>query len=523
MTGKTRSPLEVRAWQRIRRYLEADQQMAARIALESLVQRAPDDVEARVLLAGAILSGDKRVRAATDQLRAAANALPEDADLVAMVALAMLRVGEVTGARKCLENPAVEKTTSYENLMSLAHVHQLLGEHKKSLAFMDRAKAQGYDNADFRYFRGVQLQFNGRLDEAEMEMERCLQMGPTFGRASLTLARLKRQTPQSNHLAYLREQLRRVENGTEDHASFEFALYKELEDLGDYENAWSALERGNAIMHGRLRHQPDEERSLFDSLISATEELPRRAATESSGPQPIFVVGLPRSGTTLLERILGNHSMIRSAGELSDFPRQMQWQANHFSFPILDSELVERAGELDYAGIAKRYLEQSQWRAEGKPFYTDKLPPNFMLAGFIRCAFPDAPILHMVRDPMDVCFSNYRAMFGESYPYSYDMQSLISHYLCYRRLMKHWHNVMPGEILDISYNALVRNPESTVQEILAFCRLPYESGCFDLTRNSTPVATMSSAQTRKEINDRSIGQWRQYENQLRSLKSRVEN
>ena len=514
--------MENRAWQRIRRYLEADQQIAARIALESLVQRAPADVEARVLLAGAILSGDKRVREAADQLRAAAVALPQDdADLVAMVALAMLRVGEVVGARKCLENPAVEKTASYENLMSLAHVHQLMGEHKKSLAFMDRAKAQGYDNADFRYFRGVQLQFNGRLDEAETEMERCLQMGPTFGRASLTLARLKRQTPQSNHLPYLREQLRRVESGTEDHASFEFALYKELEDLGDYENAWAALQRGNAIMHDRLRHDPDEERSLFESLISGTDELPPRADSGSTGPQPIFIVGLPRSGTTLLERILGNHSMVQSAGELSDFPRQIQWEANHFSHPILDRELVARAQDLDYAAIGRRYLEQSQWRANGKPFYTDKLPPNFMLAGFIKCAFPNAPILHMVRTPMDVCFSNYRAMFGDSYPYSYDMQSLISHYRCYRRLMEHWHRIMPGEILDVSYNDLVRDPESMVRKILDFCRLPYEPNCVDLTRNSTPVATMSSAQTRKEIHDRSIGHWERYREQLASLEAGV--
>ena len=201
---------------------------------------------------------------------AAANALPEDADLVAMVALAMLRVGEVVSARKCLENPDVAKTTSVENLMSLAHVHQLLGEHRKSLAVMDRAKALGYDNPDFRYFRGLQLQFNGRLKEAEEEMETCLRMGPTFGRASLTLARLKSQTPDRNHLAYIREQIERVEKDSEDHASFEFAQFKELEDLGEYENAWAALERGNAIMHRRLRHDSAEEGAIFDALIART-------------------------------------------------------------------------------------------------------------------------------------------------------------------------------------------------------------------------------------------------------------
>src|SRR6185437_98232 len=347
--------LENRAWEKIRRYLGNDQQMAARIALEALVQRSPADVEARVLLAGSILSGDKRVREPIAHLQAAARALPENADLVAMVALAMLRVGEIVGARKCLENPDVERTTSVENLMSLAHVHQLLGEHRKSLAFMDKAKAQGHDNADFRYFRGLQLQFNGRLEEAEAEMESCLRMGPTFGRAVLSLARIRAQTAESNHLPYIREQIQRMEKGTEDHASFEFALYKELDDLGDYENAWQALQRANAIMHERLQHQIQEEKTLFDDLIAlTTEKFLRPSQNVLDGPQPIFVVGLPRSGTTLLERILGNYSMVESAGELSDFSRQLQWQADHFSFPVLDQQLVSLAPDLDYANIGRR-------------------------------------------------------------------------------------------------------------------------------------------------------------------------
>lgn len=518
------STSENRAWDRIRRYLSNDQQVAARIALENFVQRAPTNVEAHVMLAGSILSVDKRIREAAAHLHAAAEVLPEDSDLVAMVALAMLRIGEIVGARRCLENPDVARTTSIENLMSLAHVHQLLGEHEKSLAFMDKAKELGYDTADFRYFRGLQLQFNGRLADAEVEMERCLCMGPTFGRAALSLARLKKQTQQHNHLDYIRAQITRVEKGTEDHASFEFALYKELEDIGDLDNAWQALERANAIMHGRLQHHIDDENSLFDALISLTTKdfIRQSPAMTGEGPQPIFVVGLPRSGTTLLERILGNHSMVKSAGELSDFSRQLQWQADHFSFSVIDHELIAKAPDLDYASVGKRYLEQSQWRAHGKQFYVDKLPPNFMLVSFIHLALPKAPILHMVRNPMDVCYSNYKAMFGDSYSYSYNIPNLISHYSNYRRLMAHWHNVMPGRILDVSYNALVRDSESMIGRILSFCGLPYEPGCIDLTRNETPIATISSAQTRQKINDHSIGEWRRYHNKLVDMQSQIE-
>ena len=519
------SALEDRAWQKIRRYLASNQHTAARIALQSLVQRAPANVEARVMLAGAILSEEKRVHEPAAQLDAAAEALPEDADLVAMVALAMLRLGDIIGARRCMENPDVARTVSVENLMSLAHVRQLLGEHEASLALMDRAKALGYDNPDFRYFRGVQLQFNGHLKEAEVEMEACLKMGPTFGRASFTLARLRRQTAENNHLAYIREQLQSVEKDTEDHASFEFAQFKELDDLGDYDNAWAALQRGNAIMHRRLQHDGVQESELFDALIARTmsdffaAHSPSCDRAEFTGPTPIFVIGMPRSGTTVLERILGNHSLVRSAGELSDFSRQMQWHADHYSWALLDQTLVVRADKFDYADIGRRYLEQTQWRARGKPFYVDKLPPNYLLAGFIRRALPNAPILHMVREPMDACYSNYKAMFGDAYAYSYDLASLAAHYNQYRRLMAHWHAAMPGHILDVDYAELTKDPETLSRKIQAFCRLPYEAGCVDLTRNLTPVATMSSAQTREQINDRSMGEWRRYATQLEPLRN----
>jgi tetratricopeptide (TPR) repeat protein len=475
------------------------------------------------MLGGAILSGDGLVRECDAQLEAAAEALPEDADKAAMVALAMFRIGNVRGVRACLENPDVARTISTENLLSLAHVNQLLGEHAKSLMFMDRAKALGYDNADFRYFRGVQLQFNGRLEEAAEEMEACLQMGPTFGRASYTLARLRRQTAESNHLAYIHDQLKRVEPGSEDHASFEFALFKEYEDLGNFEDAWAALERGNAVMQRRLKYDSAEENELLDAIIAQTPpDFLERGRTEFAGPTPIFVIGMPRSGTTLLERILGNHSMVQSSGELSDFSRQMQWLSNRYSWQLLDKPMLAHADRIDYAALGRRYLEQTQWRANDKPYYIDKLPPNYLLAGFIRRALPDAPILHMMRDPMDTCFSNYKAMFGHAYAYSYDLHSLAQHYRNYRRLMEHWHSAMPGHILDVSYKELVTDTDAVVRKILSYCRLPYEPGCADLSRNSTPVATMSSAQARKQINDSSLGEWRRYARQLAPLGNAIE-
>jgi hypothetical protein len=328
-----------------------------------------------------------------------------------------------------------------------------------------------------------------------------------------------RQTANSNHLNYIRAQLHAVEKGSEDHAAFEFAQYKELEDLGRYEDAFAALERGNAIMYSRLSHDMQRERELFEGIRRLfTPDFVRGPGARINGPVPIFIVGLPRSGTTLLDRILDNHPDVVSTGERIDFPRQLRWAANLHGNDLIDAKLLDRILRVDYDELGRRYLEQTQWRTPGSSFFVDKLPANHMLLGLIHRALPQAPILHMVRDPMDVCFSNYRALFGESYPYSYQLDALASHYLQYRMLMRHWNDVMPGCVLDVSYADLVTNPEPTLATVFAHCGLRPVPGCSDLTRNATAVNTLSSAQIREPIHTRSLGEWRRYERQLAPLR-----
>ncbi|GAP65746.1 TPR repeat-containing protein [Mizugakiibacter sediminis] len=512
-----------RQWARAERYIAEGQLPAARAALETLLREAPGQVQARLLLSSVLL-GQGRLREACAQLLAAAEALPGDAETICTVAHCLLRVGETVAARACLEHPEIARTRSGPTLARLAHVRQALGEHEASLALMDRAAAHGFDNPDFRYFRSLQLQFNGRVREAEEELEACLRLGPTFGRASLTLARMRKQTAEHNHLDYIAAQLQRVEPGSEDHAAFEFARFKELDDLGRHDEAWLALARGNALMYARQQHDPEHERALFDGIAArCTPAFLRATAARMEGPTPIFIVGLPRTGTTLLERILGNHSQVASAGELPDFPRQLRWATDCHGGSLIDFGVIERARDADYAELGRRYLAQTQWRAQGRRFYVDKLPPNYMLAGFIHRALPQAPILHMTRAPMDVCFSNWKALFGDAYAYSYDLDALAAHYGHYRRLMRHWHDAMPGALLDVSYAELVQDPEAVARKVLEFCGLPYEDGCVEVTRNRGPVATLSSAQVREPIHTRSLGEWRRYERRLAPLRKGLGN
>jgi tetratricopeptide (TPR) repeat protein len=501
-------------WEDGQQQIRGGRLQAAQTSFETLVQIDPWHVPGRLLLASVLLA-QGRVRGAAEQAKYAAFALPNDADMICRVAQCLVKVGEINAARACMRHPEIARSRSGPALAGLAHIYQGLNLHVESLALMDRARALGFDNPDFRYFRAIQLQFNGRVAEAEAELEACLRLGPTFGRASLTLARIRKWSAEDNHLDFIRKRLGEVTNGTEDHAAFEFARYKELEDLGRYEEAWAALTRANAVMHERLRDHVQDEEGLFDAVIARCDGAFTRApAHRFEGPMPIFIVGMPRSGTTLLERILGNHSQVTPAGELADFSRQWRWVADQHGHRILDPRMVETAGETDFAEVGRRYLEQTQWRADGKPFYVDKLPPNFMLAGFIRRALPQAKILHMDRDPMDLCFSNYRALFGDSFAYSYDLDSLIAHHRHYRRLMRHWHEAMPGVVHDVHYSALVRDTEATARAMLEHCGLPFEPGCIDTTSNAAPVATLSSAQVRERIHTRAFHEWERYAPQL---------
>lgn len=496
-----------------------DQPAPARALLESILGRNPEDVRACLVLGGLEIAED-HIRAATCHALAAARLLPDDADAAGSVIAALMQVGEIVEARRCLDQPCIAASESPSVLMRSAAQRQMLGEHEASLALIERAGRFGASGPEFRFYRAVQLSFNGRLDEAEADLESCIQADPPLGRAFLQLSRMRKQTPERNHLQRIEQALDGTELDSENEAGLEFARYKELEDLGRYTEAWGALTRANHLMYRRLAHDPAREAAILESLARIDSGgIVRVPAWGPEGPQPIFVMGLPRSGTTVLDRILGNHSQVCSAGELGDFARLLIWSTDHCARVVPDELMIERLGRVDWAELNHLYLEQTQWRARGKPFFIDKLPRNWMVAGLIHRAFPRAPILNVVRDPMDVCFSNYRALFGDAYPYSYDLGALAQHHRQYRNLMAHWHKMYPGVILDVDYARLAHEPEAVACEVFAFCGLDFEAGCTDLTRNTAVVATLSMAQVRQPIHARAFGEWQPYAEQLTGLRN----
>ena len=507
-------------WQQAQACLVRGHVDAAREALASMQARQPaGDVYAH-LLAAQIAWREDRVRDGTRHALDAARRVPDDAEALCTVAAVLVEAGETLAARACLDRSRWADCKDPLLLMRAAGLRKRLEQHAETLATLDKAKALGHDTAALKFRRGEALMFNGRLDEAEAELAASLAEAPAHGSVAVPLVRVRKQTAEHNHLDLLERSAQHVAPGSREQAALEFACYKSLEDLGRDEEAWQALARGNALMHARLHDEAARHRAWLDRFLSAWSSVDQQPERDRpGGPLPIFIIGMARSGTTLLERMLGNHSRVAVAGELMDFGAQLHWMADTRN--AQSDTLVSRLPRLDYTELGRRYLAQTQWRAHGKTFFIDKQPPNWVLAGAIHATLPCAPILNLVRDPMDTCFSNWRAYFGDACAYSYDLEALAAHFNDYRRVIAHWHRIMPGAILDVPYAELVSEPETTLRKVFDFCGLAWEPGCADISRNASPSATLSAAQVRGALRRDSGGQWRRYAAWLSSLHNAV--
>jgi len=500
---------------------------AAERTLIDLVRRVPDDLSAQVELAQVMLRRG-RLRESAARMLQLARRLPRDAGLILKVIQCLLGAGETVAARACLDLLAQAPRPPADLLVAQAHLRFQIGELAPARALLEQAIAAAGDTPGELQLHAMLLQFGGELEQARAVLERCLARWPQFGDAAVAWVNLGRQTPADNRLDALCEQLHRLPRDDRRpgaafvRAQFEYARFKTLHDLGRHDEAWSALASCNALMRELNPYDPQREVATADALIRmplAPADL--RGAT--GGPTPIFIVGMPRSGTTLLDRMLSAHSQVASAGEITDFRRQLHWITDvPAAAPYGLQEIARRGGELDHAELGARYLAQTRWRAQGRTFYIDKLPANIQLVGFIRRALPQAPILHLVRDPLDVCFSNFRTFFGNISPHSYDLRAQAHYYAQYARLARHWHARLPGAMLDVHYETLVRAPEAELARVLGHCGLTPEAACLHPERHPGPVATPSSAQVREPIHTRGFGEWRPYARQLEPLREALE-
>lgn len=511
------SPAQL-TWHDAERLMQAGQSAAARARYEAIAGD-PDWILPANLRLTAIALSDGRLRDAVAHALASYAAREPDPVLLEALCRQLIAVGELEAAVDCAQAPAVAQAHDPD---VLAGVGKLMSEQSfpgLALPLLRRANGLGMDTPSLHYQTGLAEMYAGDLDSAGNEFERCLQADPAFAPAHRMRARLRRQTRADNHVDALHAAIARLPADAADAPPLYYALFKELDDLDRRDEAWQALETGMRLRRRQVDFDATAEARLFDHLQrESADDRKRTAEADDAGPVPIFIVGMPRSGTTLLERILGAHAQVADAGELRDFTVQLRWMCDRAGGPHLDLDLAQRAGAIDMAELGRRYLSHTRWHANDKPFYTDKLPANFVHTGYIARALPQARILHMVREPMDTCFSNLKELFANAYPHSYDQAEMAGHFLRYRQLMAHWHRRYPGRILDVHYDALVAEPGRVAREVLDFCGLAWDPSVVAIEARTGVVATASSVQMREPIHPRFIGQWRRYEDRLQPLR-----
>jgi len=366
--------------------------------------------------------------------------------------------------------------------------------------------------------------FQGNTEQAEVSLDKAIQLNSEDYQAYELRSDLRKQTSTSNHIRQLQNLLKSGIKIPAGEVQICYALAKELEDVDDSEQSFRTLSRGAALRRKHINYRINDDLKTIDSIINTfTSEVlaaPRKGHLER---QPIFVIGLPRTGTTLVERILGSHSGVFAAGELSNFATQMMMQVRQKpgAQNLSRQELVQQSARLDFDILGKAYLESSQALTGHTPCFVDKMPLNFLYAGLIHLALPQAKIVHLTRHPMDTCYAIYKRLFQDAYPWSYDLDEIASYYTAYRQLMRHWSAVMPGVIYELAYEDLVSDVEGQTRKLLDHCGLAWESRCTRFHESTAISTTASAAQVRQAVYQSSVDRWKSYELQLSPLRERL--
>jgi tetratricopeptide (TPR) repeat protein len=462
----------------------------------------------------------KKARNPRDALRAIERALAlEPADkFLLQKAKCLVEIGDAAAAKvavAALQFPAQGDAWLHSELGSL---HLQFGQYERALMHCSRAAELDRGNPEFRYNEAALQRYFGDVEAAEAGFDAVIALDGTFYEAYNARAQLRTQCRDRNHVAQLEGAIARTSEPA-GLVQLHFALAKEREDLGDFDAAFASLEQGASIKRRHMRYSVETDLAIIDRIRAVYGPAMfdgHIAGCPDSGP--IFILGMPRTGTTLVERILDSHSAVRSAGELNHFALELTRLVKEMprsAHPVRSAagnqsrlDFVESTTRLSFERLGAAYLGSTRALAAGHDFLVDKLPFNFLYAGLIHLALPNARIVNLQRHPLDTCYAVYKQLFRDAYPFSYDLEELARYYVAYDRLMRHWNEVMPGVIHTLHYEALVADIEGETRRLLAFCGLPWEEGCVSFHENTRAATTASATQVRQPLYDSSVGKWR---------------
>lgn len=412
-------------------------------------------------------------------------------------------------------------------------IYSFCGDQPHALRAYERAVSLAPGSAPFLFNRATVRRFLGQLAGAEADYDRVIALRPDDYEAYKNRSDLRTQSLERHHLAELERLVARGVPDWRGEVQLRHALAKEYEDVGEFAKSFEMLRRGAAQRREHMAYDVANDVATVEWIIKAFPP-PQRAlvgvaeavgsTATSSAESPIFIIGLPRSGTTLVDRILGSHSQVESAGELNDFAQALVAAVRRDSggAPLSRQELVARSAHVDFAALGKEYLRRARAVLTAEPIrFTDKMPLNYLYCGLIRRALPNAKIVLLTRHPLAAGYAMYKTLFKDGYPFSYDLCDIARYYLAYRRLMDHWQCVLPGAVYSLSYEALVADQVGETRKLLEFCGLEWQDACLDFHRNAAATTTASASQIRRPLYASSVSQWRHYAVQLAPLQSQL--
>ena len=443
-------------------------------------------------------------------------------------------LGRQNAAKASADKAAALAPKDVFSLDTLGVIYSRAGYHELAVPLFEKAVSLKPNSANYHYNLAASAQFMGAFDKAKIAYDNTLALDPKFYRAWSSLVSLAPQTLQSNHLETLTALFEQAENDAEGRLQLGHAIAKTLEDLGRHEESLTWLLRGKADKRAQLRYERESGAAIFaaakststttsTSTSTSTSEITPRPAQKPCAASPIFIIGLPRTGTTLVDRILSSHSQVISAGELNMFAELVKEKAGTASNLVMDEATLRQAAHLDLSTVGQDYITNTQDRAKGSKHMVDKMPLNFFYAGLIHRALPHARIIALRRGAMDSCLSNFRQLFSTQYSYynyTFDLEDTAWFYRKFDDLMSVWRRRLPQDrFMEIHYEDIVFDQENQTRRLLEFCGLTWEEACLRFHENTAPVSTASSVQVRQPLYSGSIGRWKKYGSALHGLKT----
>jgi len=423
-------------------------------------------------------------------------------------------------ARQAAEAALAKRPVDPSTLDTIGCVFTRLGDHAAALPLFEAAAARASRDLHVRFNLASTLGFLGRFDDAKGHYETILAAEPAHGRAHLALSTAGRARGDANHIARLDAALA-TSPAPDDALQIRYALAKEHEELGQHAEAFAHLRQANSRRRAELAYDPDFDRRIFEALEHSFVDEGHFQGEGLDSAAPIFVVGLPRTGTTLIDRILSSHPDVSSVGELQAMPLAVKQEGRSGTPFVIDPETVAAAGALSPKQVGAAYMARATAHHGAEGRFVDKLPLNLLYVGHIARALPNASIVCLRRNPMDSVWSNYKNLFSTEfsyYNYSYDLLDAAAYYMLFDRLMAFWERQFPGRMLQVSYEGVVQDQDGWTRRLLAHCGLAWDEACLRFHENPAAVSTPSATQVRRPLYRDAMARWRAYEAEMEPVR-----